>query len=242
MISETIQLTSDPHVTLTTYLHEPSEAMPNNAVRRAVMICPGGGYLFCSDREGEPIALAFMAAGYQAFVLRYSVGEHAAFPRPLKDAEIALNMIRTRAEEWGVDPARIAACGFSAGGHLAAALGTMGRVRPNAMILAYPCILESMSATLPEPIPSLEREVTSQTPPTFIWATAADERVPVENSLEFAAALDRAKVPFELHIFQKGAHGLALATPVTSAGHGHYIDVDAAKWLNLCLAWLGASV
>ena len=104
MISETIQLTGDPHVTLTTYLHEPSEAMPNNAVRRAVMICPGGGYLFCSDREGEPIALAFMSAGYQAFVLRYSVGEHAAFPRPLKDAEIALNMIRTRAEEWGVDP------------------------------------------------------------------------------------------------------------------------------------------
>jgi len=238
MKTETIQLTTDPNVTLTTYLHEPSEAMPNLAVRPAVLICPGGGYLYCSEREGEPIALAFMAAGYQAFVLRYSVGDQAAFPRPLQDAEIALNLIRSRAGEWQVNPDKIAACGFSAGGHLAAALGTMGRVRPNALILAYPCILESMSDTLPEPIPSLEREVTSQTPPTFIWATAADERVPVENSLEFAAALGRAKVPFEIHIFQHGVHGLALATPVTSAGHAHYVDADAAKWLNLCLGWL----
>lgn len=238
MKTVTIQLTTDPNVTLTAYLHEVSEALPNLAVRPAVLICPGGSYLYCSEREGEPIALAFMAAGYQAFVLRYSVGDQAAFPRPLLDAEIALNLIRSRAGEWQVNPDKIAACGFSAGGHLAGALGTMGRVRPNALILAYPCILESMSSTLPEPIPSLEREVTGQTPPTFIWATAADERVPVENSLEFAAALDRAKVPFEMHIFQKGVHGLALATPVTSAGHAHYVDADAAKWLALCLAWL----
>ncbi|HWR66403.1 MAG TPA: alpha/beta hydrolase [Bellilinea sp.] len=238
MKTETIQLTTDPNVTLTTYLHEPSEAMPNMAVRPAVLICPGGGYLYCSEREGEPIALAFMAAGYQAFVLRYSVGDQAAFPRPLHDAEFALMMIRRQVVDWQVNPGKIAICGFSAGGHLAAALGTMGRVRPNALILAYPCILESMSDTLPEPIPSLEREVTSQTPPTFIWATAADERVPVENSLEFAAALGRAKVPFEIHIFQDGVHGLALATPVTSAGHAHYVDADAAKWLNLCLVWL----
>lgn len=238
MKTEKLQLTTDPNVTLTTYLHEPSEAMPNLAVRPAVLICPGGGYLYCSEREGEPIALAFLAAGYQAFVLHYSVGDQAAFPRPLQDAEIALNLIRSKAAEWQVNPDKIAACGFSAGGHLAAALGTMGRVRPNALILAYPCILESMSERLPEPIPSLEREVTSQTPPTFIWATATDKRVPVENSLEFAGALDRAKVPFEIHIFQKGVHGLALATPVTSAGHGRFVNADAAKWLSLCLVWL----
>ncbi|HEY4692229.1 MAG TPA: alpha/beta hydrolase [Bellilinea sp.] len=238
MKTETIQLTADPNVTLMTYLHQPSEALPNMAARRAVLICPGGSYLYCSDREGEPIALAFMAAGYQAFVLRYSVGEFAAFPRPLMDAENALELIRARAEEWQVDPGKIAACGFSAGGHLAAALGTMGRVRPNALILAYPCILDSMSASLSKPIPSLEREVTSQTPPTFIWATAADERVPVENSLEFAAALNHARVPFEIHVYQNGAHGLALATHVTSAGQAHHVDADAAKWLDLCLAWL----
>ena len=238
MRTEVITLTSNSGVTLTTYLHDPSEAMPNVSIRPAVMICPGGAYRYCSDREGEPIALAFLAAGYQAFVLRYSVADQAAFLKPLNDAEAALELIRSRAEEWGVDPVKIAACGFSAGGHLAAAVGTMGRVRPNALILAYPCILDNMSAIMPVPIPSLERNVTDRTPPTFIFATAADERVPVENSLQFAAALGHARVPFELHIFQNGGHGLALATPVTSVGEEKYIDKDAAQWFDLCLRWL----
>ncbi|MHB0966900.1 MAG: alpha/beta hydrolase [Bellilinea sp.] len=238
MRTEVITLASNPGVTLTTYLHDPSEAMPNVLVRPAVMICPGGAYRYCSDREGEPIALAFLAVGYQTFVLRYSVADQAAFPKPLNDAEAALELIRSRAGEWGVDPAKIAVCGFSAGGHLAAAVGTMGRVRPAALILAYPCILESMSSIMPAPIPSLEREVTARTPPTFIWANAADERVPVENSLKFAAALAQGHVPFELHIFQNGGHGLALATSVTSAGEGKYIDNDAAQWFSLCLRWL----
>ena len=237
MQTEVITLASNPGVTLTTYLQEPSEVLPNVLVRPAVMICPGGAYRYCSDREGEPIALAFLGVGYQAFVLRYSVADQAAFPKPLNDAEAALELIRSRAEEWGVDPVKIAVCGFSAGGHLAAALGTMGRVRPAALILAYPCILDSMSEIMPAPIPSLEREVTAQTPPTFIWATAADERVPVENSLQFAAALDHAQVPFELHIFQNGGHGLALATEVTSGGEQRHIDPDAAQWFDLCLRW-----
>ena len=238
MQTEIITLDSNPHVTITTYLHDPSVAMPNVTIRPAVMIFPGGAYRYCSDREGEPVALAFLAAGYQAFVLRYSVAENAAFPKPLNDAETALDLIRNRAGEWGVDPDKIAVCGFSAGGHLAAAIGTMGRVRPNALILAYPCILESMSSIMPAPIPSLERQVTGQTPPTFIFATSADKRVPVENSLQFAVALDRARVPFELHIFQNGGHGLALATPVTSAGLREHVDSDAAQWFDLCLNWL----
>src|SRR3989304_9659647 len=144
MKTETIQLTADPNVTLMTYLPQPSEALPNMAARRAVLICPGGSYLYCSDREGEPIALAFMAAGYQAFVLRYSVGEFAAFPRPLMDAENALELIRARAEEWQVDPGKIAACGFSGGGRLGAGLGNMGRGRPNAQIFAFPCLFDDM--------------------------------------------------------------------------------------------------
>ncbi|MFA5835718.1 MAG: alpha/beta hydrolase [Bellilinea sp.] len=238
MQTEIIALASNPGATLTAYLQEPSEALPNVRIRPAVMICPGGAYRYCSDCEGEPIALAFLAAGYQAFVLRYSVADQAAFPKPLNDAEAALELIRSRAEQWGVAPDKIAVCGFSAGGHLAAALGTMGRVRPNALILAYPCILDSMSAIMPAPIPSLERNVTDRTPPTFIFATSADERVPVDNSLQFAAALRHACVPFELHIFQNGGHGLALATSVTSAGEEKYIDNDAAQWFDLCLHWL----
>lgn len=229
---------SHENVTLAAYLLDASPDMPNTRVRPAVLVCPGGGYFFCSDREAEPVAAAFLAQGYHAFVLRYSLGEQAAFPRPLNDAEEALEIIRARAEEWGVDPGKIAACGFSAGGHLAAALGTMGRVRPNALVLAYPCILDSISPILAAPIPSLEQYVDGQTPPTFLFATAADELVPVEHSLQFAAALDRAKVPFELHVFMNGGHGLALANPVTSSGMKKMVDADAVKWVGLCAAWL----
>ena len=199
---------------------------------------PGGGYYGCSDREAEPIALVFLAEGYHAFVLRYSVGELATFPRPLHDAEQALELIRARADEWTVNSDKIAVCGFSAGGHLAAALSTMGRVRPAALILAYPCIQDNLSDSLATPIPSLEKKVDNKTPPTFLFATTADQRVPVENSLHFAAALDRAQVPFEMHIFQDGPNGLALANPVTSAGQQAMVNPNAAKWLGLCTAWL----
>jgi len=237
MRTMTLEL-SHEKVTLTAYLLDASPDMPNMRVRPAVLVCPGGGYFFCSDREAEPIAMAFLAQGYHAFVLRYSLGENAAFPRPLNDAEEALELIRERAVEWDVNPNQIAACGFSAGGHLAAALGTMGRVRPNALILAYPCILDSISPILAAPIPSLEKFVDGQTPPTFLFATSADELVPVGHSLLFAAALDLAKVPFELHVFQNGVHGLALANPVTSGGMKKMVDADAAKWVGLCAAWL----
>jgi acetyl esterase/lipase len=182
--------------------------------------------------------MAFLAEGYQSFILRYSLNENATFPRPLNDAEEALRILHSRAREWGLDLEKIAVCGFSAGGHLAAALGTMGAIRPNALILAYPAILESISEFLPAPVPSLDRFVDGSTPPAFIFATAEDELVPVNHSLQFAAALDHAGVPFELHIFQRGLHGLSLSKPLTSAGLFAQADPHAAKWLGLCLAWL----
>lgn len=238
MKTETIRLTTHPNVTLTTYLLDAYEEMPNTRVRPAVLVFPGGGYRACSNREAEPIAMAFLAEGYHAFILRYSLNENAAFPKPLTDAEAALELIRSRAVDWGVNPQKIAVCGFSAGGHLAAALGTMGRVRPNALILGYPCILESISEILPFPVPSLEKKVDQQTPPAFIFATAQDALVPVANSIQFAAALDKAKIPFELHIFQEGTHGLALAKPLTSSGMKIMVNPDVARWLGLCTAWL----
>ncbi len=234
----TLNLTN-PSVTLTTYLLDASPEMADWQIRPAVLVLPGGGYRGCSDREAEPIAMAFLAAGYHAFVLRYSLNENAKFPQPLEDAVEALEIIRSRSIEWKVDPGRIAACGFSAGGHLASALGTMGRIRPNALVLAYPCILDSMSEILPWPIPSLEKQVDMKTPPTFLFATAQDELVPVENSLEFAAALNRWKIPFEMHIFQEGEHGLALANPLTANGQEKFIDARAAQWIDLCVSWLG---
>jgi len=238
MKTETHPLKSNPNVTLTTYMLDPSQEMANAKVRPAILIFPGGGYRICSDREAEPIAMAFLAQGYHAFVLRYSLNENAAFPRPIQDAEEALELIRSNAGKWGVIPDRVAVCGFSAGGHLAAALGTMGRIRPNALILGYPVILDTISGILPFPIPSVEQKVDPQTPPAFIFATANDELVPVKHSLQFAAAMDQAKVPFELHIFQDGSHGLSLAKTFTSGGFKNLVNPDVAKWMELCTSWL----
>ncbi len=238
MKTTVITLSAERNVTLTTYLLDASPELANTHPRPAVLICPGGGYFMCSDREAEPIAMAFLAEGYQAFVLRYSIQENAAFPRPLNDAEEALELIRSHAEEWDVDVNKIAACGFSAGGHLAAALGTMGRIRPNALILGYPCILDTISPLLAAPIPSLEKQVDAQTPPSFIFSTANDSVVPVEHSLQFAVALDKAQIPFELHIFQDGAHGLSLAKPHTTNGERKMLSPDVAQWMPLCIAWL----
>ncbi len=238
MKTEIIQLTTNPNVTLTTYLLDSPDDMPNTKIRPAVLVFPGGGYRHLSNREAEPIAMAFLAEGYHAFVLRYSINENAEFPKPLNDAEAALELIRSKSGEWGIDPQQIAVCGFSAGGHLAAALGTMGKLRPDALILGYPCILEFMSAGLPFPIPSVEKEVDAHTPPSFIFHTANDARVPVENALEFASALDRAEIPFALHIFQDGTHGLSLAKPHTSSGQGRMVNSDVAIWMELCLKWL----
>jgi acetyl esterase/lipase len=225
--------------------------LKGDAPRPAVLIFPGGGYTFTSDREAEPIALRFNAAGFHAVVLRYRVAPHR-HPAPLEDAEAALSLLRAKAGEWRVDPGRIAVCGFSAGGHLAASLGLLGRIRPNAMILCYPVITggpfahsgsfenllgEEASGPLREEL-SLERRADSSAPPAFIWHTYADEAVPVENSLLLASALRGAGVPFELHIFPEGSHGLSLAEAETDSGRGAEIDPHVARWMPLCLEWL----
>lgn len=235
----TESLSADGAVTLTAYLHEPSVEMKDMAYRPAVIVFPGGGYRFLSDREAEPIAAAYFAKGYQAYVLRYSVGEDKTFDNALCDAHQAIGTVRRRAEDWDTDPDRIAVCGFSAGGHLAAAAGVLPGEQPNAMILAYPCILEDMSRILAFPVPSLERAVSAETPPAFLFHTRPDATVPVANSLRFADALDRCGVPFELHIFREGGHGLALATALTANGNAAAIRPDAAQWFDLSVDWLG---
>ena len=137
-----IILDSDHDVSLTTYIHDVSSEMENVIKRPAILIFPGGGYHFCSDREAEPIALAYAAKGYHAFVLRYSLKKSSQFPKPLRDAEMALEMIIKNADKWNVIANKIAVIGFSAGGHLATALGTTGKIKPNALILGYPWVLE----------------------------------------------------------------------------------------------------
>ncbi|MGG4141780.1 alpha/beta hydrolase [Paenibacillus algorifonticola] len=192
--------------------------MPNTRIRPAILIFPGGSYRGCSAREAEPVAMAFLAEGYQAFVLKYSLNQNAAFPQPLNDAEEALELIREHSEQWGVDPSKVAVCGFSAGGHLASALGTMGRIRPNAMILGYPQILATNSNIFPVELPGIDTAVDAATPPAFIFHTFEDTLVPVNNALAMASALEQFKVRF--------------------SGMRSMVDGDAAKWFGLCAAWL----
>lgn len=235
-----ISLNSNPNVNLKAYVLDNSVELSNARIRPAVLIFPGGGYRVCSDREAEPVAMAYLAQGFNAFILTYSLNENAAFPKPLNDAEAALELIRNNSSEWGIDPGKIAVCGFSAGGHLAAALGTMGRLRPNALILGYPCILASMGegGVHPSPIPSCDEYVDDKTPPAFIFHTFEDELVPVENSIRFSEALNKARVPFEMHIFQRGCHGLSMANELTSSGLQRFVNSDVAKWFDLSVCWL----
>src|SRR5699024_2482850 len=130
-----INVNDNKKVTLTAYLLDSSTEFSNINKRPAVLVFPGGGYYTTSDREAEPIAMAYLAEGYNAFVLRYSVGQESSFEVALSDAEAAITLIRDNAEVWNTDGNKIATIGFSAGGHLAAALGTMSKNRPNALIL-----------------------------------------------------------------------------------------------------------
>lgn len=242
MIHDVVHPTGNPQVTLTSYVHEQKPKLANVARRPAVLVLPGGGYEFCSDREGEPVAMALAGAGYQSFVLRYSVAEASSWPAPLRDAEAALQAIIDRADQWGVDPIRIAVLGFSAGGHLAASLALLGAVRPAAMLLVYPVILQRTLRVCRAEVhgaPALLEAVDQSCPPTFIAHSAADELVPVANSLRLAEQLADHGIPFELHVFPGGPHGLALGTAFTSSGRPEMVDRPFASWLGLAIDWLG---
>ncbi len=154
MKKDVITLSEERNVNLTLYLLEDSPEYQQGVIRPLILICPGGGYCFLSDREADPIALRYLAAGFHAAVLRYGINEHAVFPGPLKDIAGAMALIRDKADAWCVDPSAIYVCGFSAGGHVACSLGVFWnnpdllpeyqdnaeRIRPNGMILGYPVI------------------------------------------------------------------------------------------------------
>ena len=238
MIYEKLTLNTERNVSLTCYRLDSSEELQNAIVRPAVLIFPGGGYRMCSDREAEPIAMAYLAEGYHAFILRYSIGDDSTWPNPIMDATHALVLIREHAAHWGIDPEKIAVIGFSAGGHLAAALSVLGEERPNATLLGYPVILEKLAKHLDDTHPGLEGKADELTPPAFIFATANDNVVPIANALQLAADLDAQGIPFECHIFQDGAHGLSLAKPHTSRGYKEYAKPDVAEWFGLSVTWL----
>ena len=158
---------------------------------------------------------------------------------PLNDAVKALNFIRDNVSEFCTDPQKIAVIGFSAGGHLAAALSTMPEEKPNACILGYPCILSSTSPILASPVESVTDYVTDKTPPTFIFAASNDGAVPIENSLSYAEALSRNGVSFELHIFEDGGHGFSLGTDVVcSTKESQDVCKPNIYWVDRSVQWL----
>ncbi len=239
MFTQVFNISDDPEITLTAYIPDISEEMNNMKTKPSVLVLPGGGYTFCSDREAEPVALAYLAKGFNAFVLRYSLKEKASFPTPLNDAENALDFIKNNAKRFCTDPNRIAVIGFSAGGHLAAALSAMSASKPNACILGYPCILDSTSQILAQPVESIDKYVTAQTPPTFIFAASNDGLVPVTNSLKYAEALDKNGVSFEMHIFSDGDHGFSLGIDVVcSTKESRNLCKPNSYWLDRSAEWL----
>lgn len=239
---------------LTVYLRTPSEAMPSALVRPLVLVVPGGGYNHVSPREGDPVALQFAAAGYHTAVLEYSVGDAAADFQPLRQISQAIGLVRPHAAAWGVEPEKIAVCGFSAGGHLALSSAVLtlpgaegaAQPRPNAVVLGYPVIsagayahrgsFEQLAASqdpAAQQVFSLEDKITPEVPPVFVWHTMEDQTVPVENTLLLTAALRRAGVPCEVHLFQKGVHGTSISTAEVGADSAH-----RRHWMPLALEWL----
>ena len=215
---------------LTCYIQHNSPEMTTADIRPAMLVIPGGGYAMCSDREAEPIALAYLAEGFNAFVLRYSVGGKG-WERAYEDGTAALRHIREHAQALHIDPARVAAVGFSAGGHLAACLGTMGQDRPDALVLGYPVTRADMGPPMGLDIPDACAGVDWTTPPSFLFASSDDGVVPVENSLLFAQALARSAVCFEMHIYPQSAHGFSTGKAAHANGDPLMAVPDTRNWL-----------
>lgn len=296
MLIEKIKLWEDCETAnLYSYILENSQEFKKDEKKPAVIICPGGAYLSTSDREAEPVAMKFMAQGYNAFVLRYNtyftepvkdwgelpdINTNSTYPAPLFDLAKSIKIIRENAEKWFIDSDKIIICGFSAGAHLCASLAVHWQeeflkekigsdneqLMPNAVILSYPLLdynvmKEGIDAAQNYRINGLweisnkavfgksevseeERSklsptnyVTSKTPPTFIWHTTEDNLVYVSNSLKFAAELTKNKVPYALHIFESGEHGLSLSDETTAANE-QQINEECRDWFDLALKWL----
>ena len=242
-----------PEATLEGYILDCELSLGQDTNRPAIVICPGGGYLYCSPREAEPVALRYAAKGFHAFILRYSTGWDAAEFSPLQEVSWVIGYLREHAEEWHIDPNKIATCGFSAGGHLALAAGVKGENKPNAMILGYPAVTtpnNPMSNFMVKLLSgkkevtdadcaeySLENFITKDAPPVFLAATAEDGLSPY-GALLVANTYSRLGMHYELHMFQHGPHGYSLADETSADGSQTVLNASFAKWHELSVEWL----
>ena len=237
MKTEFIMLNEMRNVSLTAYILETGGEFKNIPKRPAVLILPGGGYAFCSDREADPAAMPYLTAGYHAFILRYSVKEHNAWPNPLDDYEQAMGMIRSRAGEWNVCGDKIAVVGFSAGGHLAGAAAAMSNNRPNAAILGYAAVSGATIKMCSDTAPDVISAVDIKTCPCFVFTTVDDNVVPAKNSIAFIGALDRCGVAYESHFYAYGPHGISTGDKSVMDPNARLCE-RAPRWVNDSIGWL----
>ena len=259
----------DRNPTLTCYLpRNLIEMGRENEMRPTILVCPGGGYAGCSEREAEPIALKFLNWGFNVVILRYSCAPHR-YPTQLREVAAAFEEIYKNAGEWHCDTQKIGIIGFSAGGHLSAHYSNAYNCdavrevfpeskKPNFAILAYPVISAdetfapkgsfiNLLGSYPEGDDvakySCEKLVTPNTPPTFIWHTTEDQAVPVKNSLVYATALADNGVPFSLHVYPYGVHGLSTVDYLTN--DDDKLDPKtllSKEWLNEFKAWFDKTI
>jgi acetyl esterase/lipase len=271
-----------PDSRIEAYIHDPHEEL-NIGKRKAIVVCPGGGYGFLSEREAEPVALQYFAAGLNVFILRYSILEKAANNyAPLIEACLAIKYIREHCDELYVDPEHVSIIGFSAGGHLAAWTGTSWHVpqvaahlggadpiicKPTSTILSYavltsdPKYRHTGSIWVLNGMPvesdvfpkdengmvldeegmsrfSVDKLIDERTAPAFLWHTFEDDCVNVQNSLLYASRMKEFNIPFEMHIYTNGSHGLSLCNAETASQNDYFIKPYAAQWLPLSIHWL----
>ena len=246
---------------ITTYILDNTEGSP---LRPMVVIFPGGGYEMKAENwEGERVAIEYNRAGFNASVVDYPVYPDI-HPQPLLAAAEAICFVRRNALQWGCQSDMIVALGFSAGGHLAASLSTLWNkgileeygidpalARPDASVLCYPVITTGKGTHLgsvinltgkndPESkewkLLSVENQVDSETPPAFLWHTYEDSVVGVENSLSYALSLRKCGVPFELHVYVEGDHGLSLSTEELPRTRS--VFRREYRWLDLSSDWI----
>ena len=271
-----------PDARIEAYIHDYHDELTIGK-RKAIVVCPGGGYGFLSEREAEPIALQYFAAGLNVFVLRYSILQNAANNySPLIEACLAIKYIREHCDELYVDPKYVSIIGFSAGGHLAAWTGCAWHspevvahlggadpiiCKPTSTILCYAVLTsdakyrhtgtmwvlngmptesdvfpkdengmvldeEGMSRFSPESM------VDERTSPAFLWHTVQDDCVNVQNSLIYSSKLHQYKIPFEMHIYNNGPHGMSLCNKETWSQRDDLVDPYAADWLRMSINWL----
>lgn len=234
--------------TLSSYLVENT----TTKLRPAVLILPGGSYLYTSKREGKPVAISFNNAGIHAFVLDYTTyykKQNITVNEMIDEVISAVEYIVSNASFFQVDIYNISLIGFSAGGHLAAEVANLYPALFKKVILGYPALNIIIDDEKVEPSLELDfvkkafktnptTKITTKNPPTFIWHTQTDETVPISGSIEYVKRLNELKIPLEAHFYQTGMHGLSVGNEITASEEGDRFDLHAASWVNLAISWL----